>query len=171
MTRCRVGDMHVLDRHHNRGGLSQATDPAPDKTITLVANFPQPSQARQMFDRIEEQAPSTASARLFSHTVFLVLPAGQPALRSDWFDRLHAGSSDTFVAGKTMRAHLTLSCAAPDDATASAIEQEATEFFEISSGMKPIPPWANDSRRAAHRIARQTYKKLRSAGVTAYRDP
>jgi Zn-dependent protease len=142
---------------------------------TIIATFDEPAAARASFQGVKPRLAPTTSLRLFGQSLILSVPAGDPA-EQQWSRELQPLASDVLLDTPDTQSELTLTCVAPGEAAAKAIEEETLDFFRLPSTMHLIPPWvAPDLRsvneRAQHRLARQTYLKLRSAGSHVFGDP
>jgi hypothetical protein len=158
-------------------GPAAAAD-KPTARRTVYANFPKPDAARAAFDDLRSQLRAGESLQRFGQTLMVSLPAADDAARKRWFAALEGRTREVAVdGGETFGGlALSLSCVAPDAATATRIEEEASAYLGMPDRYNLLAPWTpGDARtadeRARHDTARRTYLRLQHAGSQAYNDP
>lgn len=169
---------------------------APGETHTIVATFPRPGMAAEAFDDLRGRLPPAASVQRFGQSLLVALPAADAAATDRWVVTLQdlvgvrpatlpataparwrrdAPGPGVLVDRAPRRVALALSCLAPDEATAGAIQREADEFFRAPHNLWLVPPWhPADPRapdeRARHRTARRTYARALDAAAGTSND-
>jgi Zn-dependent protease len=141
----------------------------------VVATFETADRAREARLAVERRALAGSATATFGHTLLLALPTSDDAGRKEWLAAFQGQTKDLFVATPQTPANAQLSCVATSESSATAIEQEAGDYF-LGRGMHLIPPWIEpDARtpeeRLAHARARRTYGRLVRSSVDVFADP
>lgn len=161
------------------GDLAPAPVVSEREVSTVVGTFPNAAAAEATLQDVRGALPAGASASRFGQTLFVALPAADAGARDRWvgeFDRRIGSEERVFVEGRVQRAGLALTCVAPDEATARAIEEEVEEYDRLPRSLWLIPPWLSPdprtpAERERHRLARRTYRQLSEAAQSAYGRP
>lgn len=150
----------------------------PTARRTVYANFPKPEAARAAFEDLRSQVGAGESLQRFGQTLMVSLSAADDAARRRWLAALEGRTREVAVDGGEMFGGMgmSLSCVAPDAATATRIEEEASAYLGMPDRYNLVAPWTpGDARtadeRARHDTARRTYLRLQSAGSRAFDDP
>ena len=154
----------------------KAPGPAATAPVTLVAHFPRQADAARAVEGMTNRLPAVASIRTLGDSVLLTLPAGDDALRKQYFSELQARTKVVFVDSSNVSAVVSISWKLATAEEAKGMAEQLTGYLSSDLPASLIPPWhPNDRRtpeeRAAHELARQTYVKSLSARWGGYDAP
>ncbi|MBM3847263.1 MAG: site-2 protease family protein [Verrucomicrobia bacterium] len=135
--------------------------------LTIIAHFPNQTEAQQGFQRLTNRLPESAAAKVFGDSVFLTIPAGEDGLRKQWFDELESQTKVVFVDGSNAPSTLSISCEFSTEKLANEVEEELTGYLSANLTHTLIPPWQHSddrdpNQRAGHQIARQSFVKAQT---------
>jgi Zn-dependent protease len=144
--------------------------------MMMVADFPNRSKAEKAFLGLTNRLPESATAKVFGNVLFLTFSSAETGLRKQWFAELQTLSKTVFVESSNTFTTFSISCQLPTEKQAEAIKDELNEYLGASVAWHLIPPWQpNDSRtseqRAAHQLARRSFREARSVQSTDFKDP
>jgi Zn-dependent protease len=140
---------------------------------TIIATFPKPGAAAQMFQDLTNSLPATTTLRLFGDSLLFALPTDQEASRREWLGKFQRQTTNVLVESTNCRAIFSLSCLAPSKEMAETITNELNGYWGTLRDVSLVPPWLpQDNRsaeaRARHQLARQTYIQLEEAQFQGY---
>jgi Zn-dependent protease len=137
----------------------------------IVVPVEKPAEAKKTYESVHARLGKGESCVLVGDTVFIGLGEGDSAARKKWFEELSPKHPATFVCGKHTRATVTVSCLAPDQKTAEAIETELREYFRLPLAGGLIAPWTPGEKWTPdHAAARRIYTSLLEAEGTVWDD-
>lgn len=145
---------------------------------TIVADFDKPSRARTALDAVRAKVSAGEVLERFGATVLVSLPLSDSEGRRRWITELESHTRRVGVdAGEYSTLGFSMTCVAPHESAARAIEEELNEYFELPAALAAIPPWSPDwsqlspQQQAQFRLARQTYRRAMSVGFSTVESP
>jgi Zn-dependent protease len=148
--------------------------PAPGR-LAVVATFEGAQKASDALADVGRRNEADVAARVIGQTVLVSIPAADDEARKRWLAALEPVAKDVFVATPVQPALMQLSCVAPSEQAATAIEHQLGDYL-LASHLHLIAPWAEaDDRspddRQRHARARRTYARLIRLPGELFSDP
>ncbi|PYJ01901.1 MAG: hypothetical protein DME25_17290, partial [Verrucomicrobia bacterium] len=135
---------------------------------TIVTTFSRHAEAKRAFDGLTNRLPAAASLSLIGDSLLLTLPANDDAARERWFNELQNLSTNLFVVLTNRSVGFSVMFIAPNDNTATNLELELRDYFQVAGLAELVPPWAPMARNMGFestRRARRTWRTI-AEGVT-----
>jgi Zn-dependent protease len=141
---------------------AQASSTSPWKTL-FVATWADQAAASRAFDDLTSRLPPTSVAQLFGQSILLTVHSEDGA-REKWEAELKKLSSNVqrdFGVPTAIGETCAIACDAPDEATATAIEEELIAFLDLGFRGHLRDPWSKTPPLTDAQIAaRRTYGRL-----------